>query len=192
MAHATFARLPEPPSSAPVAFNGAAMAATAPGLVLATLALEPIYLNAAALAILAYPPHSSVSMPDVRASLCRVLRADVCESPVTAPFVSGRRQYLCRTMVLDSRMIGAESRLVALLLERQPREPLRLTEMSRRFRLSPREAETIGHLVHGLTTKEVAQQMRVSPNTVKQFVRIAMSKIGVTTRSGLVGRMLGG
>lgn len=164
----------------------------APGLVLTTLGLDPIYINSAALEILAYPPYSSTSMSDVRTSLCHVLRTDSFEPSTPVAFVSGRRQYLCRSMLLDSRVGAAQPHVVALLLERRPREPMPLADMSRRFRLSRREAETIRHLVHGLTTKEVAQQMCVSPNTVKQFVRTAMSKIGATTRSGLVGKILGG
>jgi DNA-binding NarL/FixJ family response regulator len=31
--------------------------------------------------------------------------------------------------------------------------------------------------------------MHVSPNTVKQFVRLIMSKMGVTTRPGILGRV---
>jgi DNA-binding CsgD family transcriptional regulator len=32
--------------------------------------------------------------------------------------------------------------------------------------------------------------MRVSPNTIKQFVRIIMSKMGVTNRSGIIGKLI--
>jgi DNA-binding CsgD family transcriptional regulator len=64
--------------------------------------------------------------------------------------------------------------------------------MSREFHLSPRECETVRYLSQGLTTKEVAHHMSVSPNTVKQFVRLIMSKMGVTTRSGIVGKLVAG
>jgi DNA-binding CsgD family transcriptional regulator len=82
--------------------------------------------------------------------------------------------------------------MVALLLERCPQEGLDLSEASRRFHLSRRERETVQHLMHGLTTKEVAACMNVSPNTVRQFVRLIMTKMSVTTRSGIVGKLLGG
>jgi DNA-binding CsgD family transcriptional regulator len=32
--------------------------------------------------------------------------------------------------------------------------------------------------------------MQISPNTVKTFVRLIMVKMGVSTRSGLVGKIL--
>jgi DNA-binding NarL/FixJ family response regulator len=79
--------------------------------------------------------------------------------------------------------------MIGLLLERGTRV-VDLTHLKDRFRLSPRESETVEHLVRGLTTKQVAQRMSVSPNTVKQFVRLVMSKMGVTTRTGIVGKMM--
>ena len=56
--------------------------------------------------------------------------------------------------------------------------------------MSPRERETIQHLIDGLTTKEVARRMNVSPNTIKQFIRLIMSKMGVTTRLAMVRKIL--
>jgi DNA-binding NarL/FixJ family response regulator len=41
-----------------------------------------------------------------------------------------------------------------------------------------------------LTTKEIAHRMSVSPNTIKQFVKLTMSKMGVTTRSGIIGKLI--
>ena len=38
--------------------------------------------------------------------------------------------------------------------------------------------------------KEIAERMHVSPNTVKQFVRLIMSKMQVATRSGVLGKLL--
>jgi DNA-binding CsgD family transcriptional regulator len=32
--------------------------------------------------------------------------------------------------------------------------------------------------------------MGVSPNTVKQFIRLAMTKMGVSNRTGIVGKVL--
>ena len=77
-----------------------------------------------------------------------------------------------------------------MLLERRVRDRNGLPEVSQRFHLSRRELETVCHLVNGLTTKEVAARMSISPNTVKQFVRLAMSKMGVSTRAGIVGKAL--
>jgi len=44
-------------------------------------------------------------------------------------------------------------------------------------------------LMDGLTSKEIAVRMNVTPNTVKTFVRLIMSKMAVSTRSGIVGKI---
>jgi DNA-binding CsgD family transcriptional regulator len=45
-------------------------------------------------------------------------------------------------------------------------------------------------LFQGLTNKEVAQRMRISPHTVKALVRLVMAKMGVSTRSGILGKIV--
>jgi DNA-binding CsgD family transcriptional regulator len=45
-------------------------------------------------------------------------------------------------------------------------------------------------LANGLTNKEISARMGVSVNTVKAFVRSVMLKLGVTTRAGIVGRLV--
>jgi DNA-binding CsgD family transcriptional regulator len=42
-------------------------------------------------------------------------------------------------------------------------------------------------LIQGLTNKEIAGRMNISPNTVRVFIRMVMGKLGVSTRSGIVG-----
>jgi DNA-binding CsgD family transcriptional regulator len=42
-------------------------------------------------------------------------------------------------------------------------------------------------LIQGLTNKEIAGRMNISPNTVRAFIRMVMGKLGVSTRSGIVG-----
>ena len=48
------------------------------------------------------------------------------------------------------------------------------------------------HLMQGLTSKEIAQRMGISPYTVKTYVKLVMIKLGVTTRSGIVGKLVRG
>ena len=59
-----------------------------------------------------------------------------------------------------------------------------------RFQLTDREIEAVQHLADGLTSKEIAQRMNISPNTVKVFLRLVMLKMGVTTRSGVIGKLM--
>jgi DNA-binding CsgD family transcriptional regulator len=46
-------------------------------------------------------------------------------------------------------------------------------------------------LLEGLTSKEIADRMGISPNTVKAFIRLVMVKMNVSTRSGIIGRIVG-
>jgi len=40
-------------------------------------------------------------------------------------------------------------------------------------------------------SKEIAERMKISPSTVKAFLRLVMVKMSVSTRSGIVGKVLG-
>jgi len=66
-----------------------------------------------------------------------------------------------------------------------------MQELCQGLNLTQRERETVGLLVRGLTSKEIAQHMGISPNTVKSFLRLVMTKAGVSTRTGLIGRVSG-
>ena len=68
---------------------------------------------------------------------------------------------------------------------------MRLSELSQRFGLTAREQQTVENLLEGLTSKEIAQRMNISPNTVKAFLRLTMVKMNVSTRSGIIGRIIG-
>jgi len=52
--------------------------------------------------------------------------------------------------------------------------------------LSPREVDLLGRVVKGYSNLEIAEQMSLSPNTIKSYIRSAYRKIGVTTRSQAV------
>jgi DNA-binding NarL/FixJ family response regulator len=49
--------------------------------------------------------------------------------------------------------------------------------------LSPREVQMLVLIAAGLTNKEIADQVYVSINSVKTYIRAAYRKIGVTSRS---------
>ncbi len=156
---------------------------------LTDLSCRPIYVSEAALRILSFPDELH-DVAFVQGRLRTILHAELVAtpSPPEVEFLSGKRHYVCRPFVLEVTIFASRQTAVVFLLERQP-ELGHVSEFSRRFHLSPRESETVQHLLHGLTTKEVAQKMNVSPHTVKQYVRLVMIKVGVTTRSGIVGKL---
>jgi DNA-binding CsgD family transcriptional regulator len=79
---------------------------------------------------------------------------------------------------------------LAVLLERASAKAASLAQLSDRFHLTTREQEVAQFLLQGLTSKQIGMRMQISPNTVKTFLRLIMVKMGVSTRSAIVGKAL--
>jgi PAS domain S-box-containing protein len=57
--------------------------------------------------------------------------------------------------------------------------------------LSPREQEVVRLVAMGMTSREVADELTVSTETVRTHIRNALAKTGTRTRAQLVARVLG-
>jgi DNA-binding CsgD family transcriptional regulator len=103
-------------------------------------------------------------------------------------FKSARRTYYCRSIPLHLKGNAgvANQPALVLLLERNTIGGVELAEICMRFGLTPREQATVRLLFEGLTSKEIADRMKISANTVKAFLRLVMVKMGVSTRSGVL------
>jgi DNA-binding CsgD family transcriptional regulator len=164
------------------------------GFLLVDSSLNPVYINAEAIQILTYP-QSPTEITALDRSLSEKIRSHLPEDPsspnfpLSAEFMSGRRRYLCRVLSVNSRS-EVSSHATALLLERSAQRSLDLAQAAEAFQLSSRQQETVTYLLQGLTSKEIAQRMHISPYTVKAYVRLIMIKMDVTTRSGIVGKLV--
>ena len=164
------------------------------GFLLLDSSFEPIYANDDALQILTYPkdPREIGSLDGVLAKKIKSALFDGHASPQSPPateFLSGRRHYRCRAFSLDSQSRDP-SHATAVLFERRPREAGDVVQSAAAFHLTGREQETVGFLVQGLTSKEIAARMRISPYTVKACIRLVLTKMDVSTRSGIVGKVV--
>jgi DNA-binding CsgD family transcriptional regulator len=65
-----------------------------------------------------------------------------------------------------------------------------LDQVATDYRLTDREREALIGISMGLTSKELAVRMNISPNTVKAFLRLIMIKMGTSTRAGIVAKVL--
>ncbi len=63
-------------------------------------------------------------------------------------------------------------------------------EVAAEFRLTEREREALKGISMGLTSKELAKEMDISPNTVKAYLRLIMVKMSVSTRAGILAKIL--
>lgn len=99
------------------------------------------------------------------------------------------KQFWClRIFELDGGALDRETRYAALI------EPIGdphsanidLQKMKGLFRLSKREADVVEELVSGSTDKEIAQQLGISVETVRAYLKSVRAKLGVSTRTAIV------
>ncbi len=164
------------------------------GFLLLDASFEPIYANDDAIQILAYPKgrRELRSLDGVLGKKIRsVLFDNHSLSPSLPPtaFLSGRRHYHCRAFAVESNSTNPSDATV-VLFQRGLRESIDVAQMAPAFHLTEREQETVGFLIEGLTSKEIATYMNISPNTVKTFIRLVMIKMDVSTRSGVIGKIV--
>jgi len=163
------------------------------GLVLMDEAPRVVGCDRGAAAILKFssdPDASGRRIPaEILESIQSRTRAGVPYSKMRFPTASG--EYVCRSYLVESEDGLLSGRLVALHLERASMGDLAIRDISSRYHLSEREEETLKGVLMGLSTKEVADQMAISPNTVKAYIRLIMIKLGVTTRWGIIAKVIG-
>jgi DNA-binding NarL/FixJ family response regulator len=170
-----------------------------PGLIVVDASLSVIASNAEALQILAFPERPE-KIHYLDSWLASKVRSNLLkqQSPVRVvnELNSAKRTYLCRGFPLDrsvSHKNGSiqSAGLLIVMMERKSNEATMISEIADRYNLTAREQETVQFLVEGFTSKEIAQRMKISPNTVKAFIRLVMVKMDVSTRSGIIGKILG-
>jgi DNA-binding NarL/FixJ family response regulator len=61
-------------------------------------------------------------------------------------------------------------------------------EIAAQYGLTKREEQAFSGICSGLTNKELAVWMQISPSTVKAFIHIIMLKMGVTKRAEIAAR----
>jgi DNA-binding CsgD family transcriptional regulator len=165
------------------------------GLLLMDSSLNPISCNDETLRILSYPgaPENikrlDVFLTDtIRARL--VSRQSRQRSPFVTEFISGKRRYRCWVFHLNRHLRGPSHPDLELLLERNLSGLLFLPRIAQQFKFSRREQQAVDLLLQGHANKEIANRMNISPNTVNTFFRLIMIKMGVSSRSGILARMI--
>jgi len=163
------------------------------GLILLDSHMNPIVVNRVAAEILGYPQKPDASkrgdelvLGKIRSTL--LARAGDGESKFVGQFRSGKRLYSCRTFRVDAHTKGYEPTAVAVLIERGAGESFSAVQVSEKYHLTSREQQVLMYLLEGLTSKQIAERMKISANTVKVFLRLIMIKMGVSTRAGIVGK----
>jgi DNA-binding CsgD family transcriptional regulator len=170
---------------------------TGTGFVILNSLLTPLYLNTCAVEILFHPhkPRRTKGFPDQLATKIRsMVRNSGADGTISVcpEFQSGRRRYVCRLFTLEWPGSTTNGTSVGLLLERRRSAQLSIRHLCRKHNLSPRECQAVELLMEGLANKEIAARMLISPNTLKVFFRLAMLKMGATSRSGMMSKFING
>jgi DNA-binding CsgD family transcriptional regulator len=172
--------------------------AARPGLIVVDELLNLLAFNSEAIQILAFPKQPK-DIGRLNQWISRQIRERLFDGRaasvenVMPEFQSFLRTYVCRSLTLNTNGAAVRSQRasIAILLERKGNDVIKLQEVVQRYRLTARELETVQLLLQGLTSKEIAQRMTISPNTVRAFIRLVMLKMNVSTRSGIIGKLVG-
>ena len=168
------------------------------GFLLLSTGLKPLYVNPQAAEIL-FHPENPAKVKDFVNQLASKVRAMIVNGgpagriPVCKEFLSGSRHYICRFFNVQlpaSKSNGPNASSLALLLERGSDANSAVLKICQQYHLTQRECEAVRLLAQGLASKEIAARMDISPNTVKVFLRLAMMKMGVTSRSGIMSKFI--
>ena len=166
----------------------------AAGLVIMDLSLQPIAFDRGAAAILVDPNPSDTNAAPVcipKEILDAIRDCTPGElSSVKTRLRIGEREYLCRAYVLEPQ--NAAQPVLGLHFERCSSAHDAVHELSAAYNLTDREEEALRGIALGLSGKQLAERMNISPNTVKSYLRLIMAKVGVTSRAEVAAKLLAG
>ena len=105
-----------------------------------------------------------------------------------ALIVMDKQFWSLRIFELESVAAENDTRYAALVEPiGDPKAPgLDLTKVKGLFKLSNRESDVVEQLVSGGTDKEIANQLGISVETVRAYLKSIRAKLGVSTRTAIV------
>ncbi|MEN8262373.1 MAG: LuxR C-terminal-related transcriptional regulator [Nitrospirota bacterium] len=98
--------------------------------------------------------------------------------------------YSLRALPLDKLHKKGKSCVMVLIEGVTIHRKFDMDVVQKQFGLTKREAEVTFCLTKGLTNKEIANILSLSPETVHDYVKQVMKKFKTTTRAGIVGKVL--
>jgi DNA-binding CsgD family transcriptional regulator len=99
-------------------------------------------------------------------------------------------QYHLRGSYPDAALCGTEDAILVTLEKPAPELPS-AEQLAERHGLTPREAEVTALLARGLSNREIANRLTLSPFTVRHHVEWVFSKLGVHSRKALGLTLMG-
>lgn len=103
--------------------------------------------------------------------------------------IQGGMVYLLRALRLDQHDADQDPSEMMILIERVS-HGVRVDQIGETTKLTPRESDVVQLLLEGKTNKEVAVCIDIGEYTVKDHIKRIMKKLDVTTRAGIVAKVL--
>ncbi len=97
--------------------------------------------------------------------------------------------YLLRALLLQQPQNAQEQSHFMILIEKVS-QGVRMDQIDWSIKLTPRESEVVQLLLEGKTNKEVAVCIDIGEYTVKDHIKRIMKKLEVSTRAGIVAKVL--
>ena len=183
-------RVPEPPQPRPSDVDSA--------LVLVDITLQPIASDPGASVILSpngLGTSGSTTHPlSIPEDILDAIRNRSNQQSGSVACSIGLNRYRCRFYFMQTDHPALSPAVVALHFDADwtadaaTHNPI--AEIVKAYHLTEREEEALRGIALGLCTKELAERMKISPNTVKSFVRLIMIKLGVTSRAAIMVKLL--
>jgi DNA-binding CsgD family transcriptional regulator len=170
---------------------------TLPGLLLFDSRGKLLSLNSVARQILGQS-HQRRLLHAIRSSLQSLKKTGLksrsaLRSPnrslLQAAFSSQGHHYGLRVFLLDKQP-DRPFNVIAVLLERITSSRFDLRKAQRLFGLSPREVEVIEAVKMGMTDKEIASALGIGSETVRGYLKTIRAKLGVSTRTAILDKIL--
>jgi DNA-binding CsgD family transcriptional regulator len=104
----------------------------------------------------------------------------------------GGRSFNLRVTVLPEGLMSARPHVLCLFEEQAVlRARPNRSQIQSAFGLTDREAEVVFHCLLGMTNAQIAQELRIAPETVKHHLKNIFEKTGVSRRSQLAALLPG-
>jgi DNA-binding CsgD family transcriptional regulator len=165
------------------------------GLIVTDLSLNPILIDEGAMTIMSdlSTEGAHERRPSVPAQIAEALKGwkPNGSSRLRVELQGLQCTYHCHAYRIESQNFSSRSEpMIALHFQKGHSADGWIDQFAAECSLTEREVHVLRCISLGFTSKEVAARMQISPNTVKSYIRLIMVKMGVNTRSGIVGKVL--
>jgi len=168
------------------------------GVLVLNWKLERVYTNPAldeALRDQELTPSELVGIQAVAKQVRDIYLSRAADEPEAAEPVEirrGDRRFPLRATVLPEGLMSARPHLLCLFEEQATlRARPNRSQIRAAFGLTDREADVVYHCLMGLTNSQIANEMTISPETVKHHLKNVFEKTGVSRRSQLAALLPG-